>query len=432
MRAHFVDTLLARIDGEVACIWVTIAVRVEAPPDVEHLRALVVGLLRTTPRLRRVWHEPQGCWRERSLGEAELAASLRVSTEPRSLRVVFEAVIARRIDLSRELGFAVGVHALREGGTLLTFQLHHAHGDARSLGLVLRRMFEGAAPVRPGHDRSDRSDRSVPSAPPPPARPRMSEREVLRAALAHPRASAGIVRARSRMLALGRAVALPRDSDAIGEPRVASASLQLAGGPREHAGWFYAGLALVAARWTRASAGLVRLRVPVDLSPWFAFEDPPANTCITVPLELPVARLRACRTGAEVLALVRGELSRLRERGVIWPALLEAMAIARVASPARLRAGAVPGLLAERRTNTLVATYVGALDDYFAGAPFTIAEAVGHTPTWGANAFTLGGRLVVNVTSFAGLWSDATLARFRDELGEWLVEQGACWVERGP
>lgn len=414
MRAHFVDALLARLDGEVACIWVTIAVRVEVPPDVDDLRARVLALLRTTPRLRRTWHEPYG-WRDRILGDAELAACLEVASEPRSRRAVVERVIARRIDLSRELGFVVGVHPLREGGTLLTFQLHHALGDARSLGLVLRRMFEGTTASDPH-----------------PARPRMNERAVLRAALAHPRASAGIVRARSRMLAPGRAVSLPRDGDAIGEPRVASASFELAGGPREHAGWFYAGLALTAARWSCASAGLVRLRVPVDLSPWFTFEDPPANTCITVPLELPVARLRACRTGAEVLAQVRGELRGLRERGAIWPALLEAIAVARVASPTRLRAGARPGLLAERRTNTLVATYVGALDDYFAAAPLTLAGAIGHTPTWGANAFTLGGRLVVNVTGFAGLWSDATLARFRDELSAWLVEQGARLVERGP
>lgn len=414
MRAHFVDTLLARLDGEVACIWITIAVRVEAPPEVDELRASVLALLRSTPRLRRTWHEPQG-WRDRILGDAELETCLEVATEPCSRRTVVERVIARRIDLSRQLGFVVGVHPLREGGTLITFQLHHALGDARSLGLVLRRMFEGTTADDP-----------------PPARPRMSEREVLRAALAHPRASASIVRARSRMLAPGRAVSLPRDGDAIGDPRVASASFELAGGPREHAGWFYAALALTAARWSRAPTGLVRLRVPVDLSPWFSFEDPPANTCITVPLELPVARLRACRAGAEVVALVRGELQRLRERGAIWPALLEAIAVARVASPARLRAGARPGLLAPRRTNTLVATYVGALDDYFAAAPFVIADAVGHTPTWGASAFTLGKRLVVNVTGFAGLWSEATLARFRDELSAWLVEQGARLVEHGP
>lgn len=416
MRAHFVDTLLARLDGEVACIWVTIAVRLEAPPDVEHLRALVIDLLRTTPRLRRVWREPEGCWREIDLEETELAARLEVAAVPRPLRAVTDGVIARRIDLSRELGFVVGVHPLREGGTLLSFQLHHALGDARSLGLLLRRMFRGASP----------------SPPPTSARPRMSEREVLRAALAHPRASAGILHPRNLMLAPGRSVSLPRDGDVVGPPRVASASFELPGGAREHAGRFYAAVALTAARWTHASSGRVRLRVPVDLSPWFSFEDPPANTCITVPLELDVARLRSGRSGAEVLAYVRGELSALVERGAIWPALLEALAIARVASRARLRAGAVPGLLAERRTNTLVATYVGSLDDYFAAAPFAIAGAIGHTPTWGANAFTLGGRLVVNASGFEGLWSDATLARFRDDLAAWLVEQGAREVERGP
>lgn len=415
MRAHFVDTLLARLDGEVACIWVTIAVQVERMPEVEPLRERVVALLRGTPRLCCAWSEPQGRWCPTRRSYAELAATLELGVEPRSRRAIVEQVIARRIDLGRELGFVVGVHPLCEGGALVTFQLHHALGDARSLGLVLRRMFGDREPE-----------------PPAAALPPMSEANVLRAALAHPRASAAIVRARTRMLAT-RAVALPRDGDEIGAPRLASASFELAGGPRAHAGWFYAGLAVVAARWTRAAGGLVRLRVPVDLSDRFHFGPPPANTCITVPLELEVARLRACRAGAEALGYVRGALAEQLRRGAIWPALLEAVAIARIASPAQLRAGARPGLLAVRRTNTLVATYVGALDDYFVDAPFAITGAIGHTPTWGANAFTLGGRLFVSVCAFAGLWSPATLERFRDALGEWLVEHGgARWVERGP
>jgi hypothetical protein len=414
MRAHFVDTLLARLDGEVACIWVTIAVRVEGAPDLERLRALIVAVQRSTPRLRSVWSEPQGCWRETSRSDAELAAALEVSVQPRSRRAIIERVIARRIDLGRDLGFVVGVHPLLDGGTLLAFSLHHALGDARSLGLLLRRMFGGKAP--------ERSTRAL---------PRMSEANVLRAALARPRASAALVHGRTRMLA-SRGVTLPRDADEIGEPRVASATFELAGGPRAHAGWFYAGLAVTAARWTQAHRGLVRLRVPVDLCNHFAFEEQPANTCITVPLELEVARLRACRSGAEALELVRGELKGLIDREAIWPALLEALGLARVASREQLRAGARPGLLAARRTNTMVATYVGALDDYFADAPFTITSAIGHTPTWGANAFTLAGRLVVSVSGFAGLWSQATLERFRDDFGGWLVEQGARWVERGP
>lgn len=413
MRAHFVDTLLARLDGEVACIWVTIAVRVEVAPAPASLRELLVALHRATPRLGDVWLEPSGAWVAMARSDAELAASLEVDPTPRSRREIVEEVIARRIDLGRDLGFIVGVHALREGGTLLTFQLHHAHGDARSLGLLLRRMF-GSGEVA----------RSV-------GIPRMCELNVLRAALRHPRASAGLRHARTRMLAT-RAVALPRDAEAIGPPRVASATLEVAGGPRMHAGLFYAAVAVTAARWAPAERGLVRLRVPVDLSGRFAFAGPPANTCITVPLELELERLRGAGPGLAVLDYVRGELAELLARGVIWPALLETLLVARVASGERLRAGARPGLLAARRTNTLVATYVGTLDEYFADAPFTITSALGHTPTWGASAFTLAGRLVVNVSTFAGLWSPATLTRFADDLTDWLVAQGARCVERGP
>ncbi len=413
MRAHFVDTLLARLDGEVACIWVTIAVRMEGTPSIEGLRAQLVGLHRAAPRLGDVWCESRGGWQARHRSDAELGASLEVSTQARSRAEIVERVIARRIELERDLGFLVGVHPLLDGGTLLSFQLHHAHGDARALGGLLRLMFGNPATVRAS------------------GLPRMSEANVLRAAARHPRASVTLLHPRTRMLAT-RAVALPRDGDEVGDPLLASAAFEVEGGARVHAGLFYAGLAVTAARWAPATSGRLRMRVPIDLSHHFAFAGPPANTCITVPLELELARLRGASAGSEVLDYVRGELARLVARGAIWPALLETLLVARVASRAQLRGGARPGLLAARRTNTLVATYVGALDDYFAAAPFTVTSALGHTPTWGASAFTLGGRLVVNVSAFAGLWSQDTLLRFRDELGDWLVAQGARCVERGP
>lgn len=412
MRAHFVDTLLARLDGEVACIWVTIAASVEAAPEPEQLRAMVMAIHRATPRLQTRWSEPDGRWQRASRSDAELARTFELDEQPRSRRAILEQVIARRIDLGRDPGFWVGMHRLLDGGTLITFQLHHALGDARSLGLLLRRMFGDHEPAR-AHGSP------------------MTESNLLRAALARPRASAGLLHPRTRMLA-SRGLSLPRDADTIGDPRVAMAAFELDGGPRAHAGWFYAGLAVTAARWVEARAGLIRLRVPVDLSEQLSFEHEVANTCITVPLELDAAHLRACTSGSAAVDYVRRELGKLIANGAVWPALLEALLVARVASRARLRAGARPGLLAERRTNTLVATYVGSLDEYFSRAPFRILSAIGHTPTWGANAFTIGGRLVVNVSGFAGLWSDATLQRFRDDLAAWLVEQGARQVEIGP
>ena len=421
MRTHFVDKLLARLDGEVASIWITIAVCVDKAPAVQPMREMLVALHRSTPRLHAIWSEPQGCWRPGRHTDATLAASLEVSEEPMSRADHMSRLIARRIDLTRgepeDLGFIVGMHALVDGRTLVTFQLHHALGDARSLGLLLRRMF-GSDPPNVHGDTS-------------PQRPRMQPASVLLGAARHARASLSVARARTRMLS-ARGVALRRDADEVGAPQVRCAAFELDGGPREHAGWFYAALAHTAAQWTDAASGLVRLRVPIDLSERFAFGGPPSNTCITVPLELDVARLRGAESGADTHAYVRAELRRLVARGAVWPALLETLALSRVATQGRLRAGARPGLLAARRTNTMVATYVGALDRYFVDAPFGVTSAVGHTPTWGASAFTLGGRLVVNVSAFEGLWSPETLARFSNDMSRWLVVQGARPVEQGP
>jgi len=420
MHTHFVDKLLARLDGEVASIWITIAVRVDRPPAIEQMRALLVALHRSTPRLHAVWSEPGGRWRAGRLTDATLAASLEVTEEPRTRAAIMSRLIGRRVDLTRDgpedLGFVVGMHALDEGDTLVTFQLHHALGDARSLGLLLRRMFGSEPPSSP--------DESSP-------RPRMRPANVLVAAARHGRASLSVARARTRMLS-ARGVALPRDADAVGAPQVCCAAFELDGGPREHAGWFYAALAHTAAQWTDAASGLVRLRVPIDLSQSFGFGGPPSNTCITVPLELDVGRLRTASSGEAIHAYVRAELRSLVARGAVWPALLETLALSRVATRQQLRAGARPGLLAARRTNTMVATYVGALDRYFVDAPFAVTSAVGHTPTWGASAFTLGGRLVVNVSAFRGLWSPETLARFTDDMSQWLMVQGAKRVEQGP
>lgn len=123
-------------------------------------------------------------------------------------------LIARRVDLSSgraaDLGFVVGMHALDRGGTLITFQLHHALGDARSLGLLLRCMF-GSEP------------------PPPTQLPQMRVANVLWAAVRHGRASVRVLRGRSRMLS-ARGVSLPRDADEIGVSLVTCAAFELAGG----------------------------------------------------------------------------------------------------------------------------------------------------------------------------------------------------------
>jgi hypothetical protein len=414
MRAHFVDTLLARLDGEVACIWVTVAMRTPSSPPVDLLRAQMLAVYRATPRLNQVWSEAHTCWRPIERTDTELAAAFEITEAPGSMREHVERALSRSIDLARDPGFRVAIHPLDRGGALVIFQLHHAIGDARALGLLLRRMF--------GED--DRPTRE------PMSKPAMTERNVLLAALKQPSASAGLLHASRRMLA-SRGVALRRDGNEIGAPRVASARFELPGGPRTHAGLFYAALAVTAARWTDERTGIVRLRVPVDLVREFEFEDVVANTCIAVPLELELAKLRAFEGGA-VVEYVRAELATLIRCGAIWPALLETLLVARLAARAQLRAGARPGLIAARRTNTLVATYVGSLDDYVAHAPFAITGGVAHTPTWGANAFSLAGQLYVDVSGFAGLWSRETIEQFRDDMAEWLVARGATLIEVGP
>jgi hypothetical protein len=92
-----------------------------------------------------------------------------------------------------------------------------------------------------------------------------------------------------------------------------------------------------------------------------------------------------------------------------------------VATTAALREHVRPDLVALRRANTMVTTYVGTVDRYFEDTPFRIRTLRTQTPTWGANGFSFQDALVINVTAFEGLWSREDLAAFVASMGAWLT-----------
>ena len=56
-RASAVETLLARLSGEVAPLWITFAAVLDRPLEVERLRTALAALVAVTPRLQLAWVE---------------------------------------------------------------------------------------------------------------------------------------------------------------------------------------------------------------------------------------------------------------------------------------------------------------------------------------------------------------------------------------
>jgi hypothetical protein len=413
MRANYVDRLLARVDGELAPIWISELITTDAPPRVDDLRAAVGQLVAEIERLRFAWDPRRNDWIPRSRTAADVTRAVR-ELPAGTRREIIAGLIREPVDLERELPLRITVAPVVDdvpGAAIVAVQLHHAIGDARSQMHLNRRLWQ----ILAGRPRPE--TRLGP--------PRMSDAVALASAARRAAALPAILDARHRVLAR-RGQALGRRGDTIGAPMLATLRVPLGDRfrPEARAGLFFA--ALLAgmcahdrdAVWTAP----LRLRVPIDLRRELGIGATLENGCSAVPVEIDSATVRAALDEPEKLArLVPDELGRLLRAGVQWATLVECLIASRLASTAILRTHVRPDLVAAIRANTMVTTHVGSLDRHFADAPFPIRTVCTHTPTWGANGYSLGGALVINVSSFEGLWSRDDLEAFVAAMSGWLA-----------
>jgi hypothetical protein len=416
MRANYVDRLLARVDGELAPIWISELLTTDAPPRVDDLRASVRRLVAEIERLRFAWDPRRNDWIPRTRSEDDIARAVRELPAASSGELTAR-LIAEPIDLTRELPLRITIAPLTDdahGSALVAVQLHHAIGDARSQMHLNRRLWQ----ILAGHPRPE--SRLGPA--------QMSDARALAFAARRAAALPAIFDPRRRVLAR-RGQALGRRSataDAIGAPMLVTLRVPLAGrfSAEERSALFFAALLAGMCAHDRGvvwSAPL-RLRVPIDLRRELGIGPTLENGCSAIPVELDGAAVRAALDKpAELARLVPDELGRLLRAGVHWSALIECLVASRLASTATLRTHVRPDLVAPIRASTLVTTYVGTLDRYFEDAPFPVRAVRTHTPTWGANGYCFGDALIINASAFEGLWSRADLEAFVASMSAWLA-----------
>jgi hypothetical protein len=414
MRANFVDRILARVDGELAPIWITELITTDAPPRADDLRAGLARLVAETPRLSLAWDPSRGDWAERPRRAEDLDRAVRELAPGPSWPDLTSRLLVEPLDLTRELPLRISLAPAeakaKASGALLAVQLHHAVGDARSMMHLNRRLWQ----LLSGRARPD--TRLGPA--------RMSDARALAAAARRAFALPALLDPRHRLLAR-RGQPLRRRGAVIGAPMLRSlrAPLSHRFTPEARSRLFFG--ALLAGMIAHDEGALwdapLRLRVPVDLRRELGIGPTLENACSAVPVELSGARVRERGFDPEALSrLVPDELSRLIRAGVPWATLVECLVVSRVATTAALREHVRPDLVAARRANTMITTYVGTVDRYFEDAPFPIRSLRTHTPTWGANGYAYNDELVINVTAFEGLWSREDLAAFVGSMGAFL------------
>ncbi len=414
MRANYVDRLLADADGAVATIWITSLFTTDAPPSVDTLRRAFASLVAETPRLNVRWDSPARRWRPQTPTERDLRDAVR-ERPPATLAEATAALLAESIDLAREIPVRVTSVPLTDGAsprTLLALQLHHSLGDGRSLSFLTRRFCEWCA-GRP-LDASRLGD------------PAMSDRRALLAAALRPAGVAALARPERRVLA-SRGQSLRHTGATIGAPMLRSLRVPLSPSatPRERSSLYFAAVlaGIAATRDPSRAAWPVRLRLPVDLRRELGIGVTLENACSALAVEIADDALTAALDDpARLGSIVPDAVESMLRAGVHWGTLVECLVVSRVATRAMLRDHLRPDLVAERRANTMVVTYVGTVDRYFTAAPFPIHTVQTHTPTWGATGFSFRDALVINCAGFAGLWSAAELDAF--------VEAARAWITR--
>jgi hypothetical protein len=312
--------------------------------------------------------------------------------------------------------------ALDDGSTLLALQLHHAVGDGRASFFFTARLF--------ALWRAELGQAGQVASAPPLAKPALGDARALLAIAGNPRAALNLRNPACRILA-ARGAPLVRASDAVGRPIVRSFTVPLPSGlPGAVRRDLFYGALLAGLRGVLAAGeSPIRLRIPVDLRPLFQIGATLENACSAIPIEIPRAWLSDLPTAR---ARTLSAIVAATEAGVALGVLLETMLVARLATRAMLRDHLRPDMIAPRRANTMVTTYLGTVDRYLGEAPFPICDAFSHTPTWGVTAFSFraqdgdehgdqhGDRLVLNVGSFEGLWGEGEYARFFGALEEAL------------
>lgn len=418
LSPNFIDRLLAKIDGEVATVWISQLMTLDHPPDAMDLRRAFISLVGESPRLNLCWDEIDCNWRRLNRSDEQISDHFVFEDVARGYRELADSIAQFRIDLKHHLPLRVGLWRLKDGEPgrwLLSIQVHHAIADARGLMFLTERFWEHV------NRTADPSGALLSLG--------ATDFDFYRAVFKHLPYCLLTAAPRYRTLAKRAASLKNKASPTLGVPVIRSIRFPLPPSFVDQA-QLRAELFFSAVVGAVIEGNLIhepnkyplRFRIPVDIRAALGLEPGIGNACSAITLELKAEDLKekAVQAPAELGEWMNGQLKSLYARGAHWSTLLECLLASTFVSSKSLKAHARPDLLEAPRSNSLVVTYVGQMGRCHARAPFRVNTLCTQTPTWGVNGLTYEGYLYLNFTAFSGIWNSEELDSFSNSSLSWI------------
>jgi len=417
--ANYVDRLLIKLDDAITPIWNSIFLSLSNLPAKELFFEVLSDLIKETPRLRSLWNKSQAYWEEVKLSEEQLVESFNFDPNPCDKMDRIHLILQSKVNLSQSLPIRVWIGKTTDDPDrwLLSFQLHHAAGDGRSIIFIVQRFW----------DLLDKKLHQYPLKYRSLAGPQMTDPKILKKIYSYKKSLVYLAQSKYRQLAR-RADALSHQAHQVGHPILQSCRFNLSNEKhlkRKGDELFYSALlAAVACSEDDGQDKVIRIRIPIDLRAFLSIKEPSVeNACSAVVLELSLKTLKSIfHDQPHQLGLfMKKELKQALRQHRYLSNALECMLISRLSTAKTMQKAAKEEILAPKRSSSLVITHFGDVTKYIKPpTPIKLSEVLGHTPVWGGNSYIYEDTMYFNVTCFDGIWDKEMMKKFTRCGADWL------------
>lgn len=416
--ANYVDRILIKLDDAITPIWNSIFLSLSNLPAKELFFEVLSDLIEETPRLRSLWNKSQVYWEEIELSKEQIAESFNFDSNPCGKMDRIHLILQSKWNLSQSLPIRVciGKTTDDQDSWLLSFQLHHAAGDGRSILFIVRRFW----------DLLDKKLHQYPLKYLSLAGPQMTDQKILNKIYSYKKSLLYLAQSKYRQLAR-RADALSHEAIQVGHPTLQSCRFNLSNEKylkRKSDELFYSALLAAVASTEDAQEKTIRIRIPIDLRAFLSIKEPSVeNACSAVVLELSLNTLKSIfhEQPHQLGAFLKKELKQALRQHRYLSNAIECMLISRLSTAKTMKTAAKKEILAPKRSSSLVITHLGDITKYIKPpAPIKLSEVLGHTPVWGGNSYIYEDTMYFNVTCFDGIWDKEGLNKFTSYGADWL------------
>lgn len=417
---NFVDRLLMKLDGSIAPIWNRLFLVIDKPIDEAVLVQCFRQLILETPRLRSLWDHETQQWHEQSFDTIQTLIKLPYDREIFSANERIRKILANRDNSLAELPVRLGYGDVSEHAQeafLLTLEFHHGAGDGHSVILLIKRFWQIL----------EHTLHSNPLSPTSISRPELTDGMIIKRILKQPGQLLKLAKSENRQLAR-RASPLKHEAQHIGSPTLLSFKLNkgLLAELKPSSLFYAAILAAIIRLEDKETSKTIRLRVPVDVRQQFNLSFTSiGNACSALIVEFDLQEMRALffANPLRMIQVIEAKFKQQLRSELYIANALECLLASKIASQSSMHLAAPQELLGNKRSSSLVITFMGEVSHLIAPPqPFHLLDVRSHTPVWGMNGYIYQDNMHINLSCFEGIWPPEVQQQFSQYMIDFLTK----------